>query len=520
MAFSYQTHTIVGSGVQNFNLTIGYVAREHILCYLDGVSTAFTWVTDTQISIDVTGATELVIRRNTPKDDETDLVVDFEDAATITEAQLDLVMRQLIFIAQEAIDEADVAMQKNSGLTAWDAEGLPISDLGAPVSNNDAVRLIDLVNAVITAGSLPPVTSAVNGYMLLVVAGAWATVSPADTRTALGLTSLATTSPGVASGQVPVLTTGGEIPAGVKGNNLDITTNPSIAALQALVHYGGAVVGSYTNTAANITCHQHTPAGPTDVTWVNASAAHARLDTLASYGLTAGAWPDGVTAALSTYGGVSNGIVVTNPTARAARFLAIFEANLDFNSPLAAERSAHLIYGTTTSFVDTTIGDCGTSAATVAGTTSQVQIGDTVIYLTESRTVTGVSATEITIDSAFSTFGTRVPFLIIPTANAARPRIATCIAARLTAVTATQLDASLSPRTDFDNAATWAAAQAMSGQGTGEIRRTVFAGFTVGAGAAVDVAGVVANLNGASSASGLIANYRKNPYRLTIIRLT
>lgn len=521
MAFSFQTHTIVGTGVQTFNLTIGYVARDHITAYLDGVVTAFTWLSDTQIELDVTGGTELVIRRSTPKDDETDLVVDFEDAATITEPQLDLVFRQLIFIAQEAIDVADAAMQKTVDESAWDAEGLPLTNLGAPLTNNDAVRLIDLANALISSGNLPAVTVANNNYLLLVVAGAWQAAQPSTVRTALGLTALATTSPGVASGQVPVLGAGGELPAGVAGTNLNIAGNASITALQAAIHYGGAVVAAYVATAADVAVPKFTPSGPTDITWVSDSTAHAKFDTITRYGpFTGSAWPDGITANLSTYGGITNGILIDNPTSKAARFVAIFEASLDHSSALAAERGALLLYGTTVGFSDTTIDAVGTSAGAVAGATSQVQIGDTILRLGESRTVSAVSATEITVSSAFTLAGVSQPFLVIPAASVYRPRIASCIAARTGVATAVQLDGTLSPRTDFDVAATWAQADTLSAQGTGEIRRLMVASFTVGAASSADVAGVFANLNGSSATNAVFANYRKNPFRLTIIRVT
>lgn len=520
MAYSYQTHTIVGSGVQTFNLTIGYVAREHITVYLDGVDTPFDWLTDTSIELDVTGGIELVIRRVTPKDDETDLVVDFEDAATITEPQLDLVMRQLIFIAQEAIDIAESAMQKTTDLSAWDAESLPISNVGAPMDNADAVRLIDLANAVFASGSLPPVTAADNDSLLLVAGGAWATSLPAAVRTALGLTALALTEPGDAEGEVPVLEAGGELPAGVAGNQIDISGNPSITGLVTTPFSGGVVVGSYTATAADVTVPQHVVLGPTDTTWVAVAAHHAKLDTIARYGVfTGSAWSDGVTAALSTYGGLTNGILLTNPTATPARFLAIFQAKLDYSQSIAAERQAHKLFGTT-AFGGSTITSVGNSGAAVAGSTAIVQVGDTISRLTDNLVVTAVDATTITVSGTWSFAGTQTEFMVLPPANTRTPRIASCIAARIAGPTASQLDSSISPRTGFDVAATWSQISDLSAQGTGEYPILSIAGFTVGAGSSVDVGGVVANLNSSSGVGALFANYRKNPFHLYIIRLT
>lgn len=523
MAFSYQTYVAGSTGLLTFNLTIGFVARENVTVTVNSVATAFTWLSDTQVQVNVVSGDTVVLRRVTPKDDETDLVVDFEDAATITEAQLDLVFRQLIFIAQEAIDEAEEAMRKNAGLTAWDAEGLPITDIGAPQVNSDAVRLIDLTNALVAAGNLPVVTVANNDSFLSVVAGVWTVVSQVAARVALGLTALATTSPGVASGQVPVLTTGGEIPAGVKGSTLDITGNPSISSLVAAQFMTGVVTLRKTGGADIQVLSKFTPSGPTDNTWVSATGAQVPFDAITRVGPFSGSnWTDGVSAVLSTYGGVSNGMLISNGSTHTAHFLAVFEANVRFRNTQGSPRAAQAFYGVFGALgADVTA--IGTAGASAAGSASTIRVGDTMIREStgESGTVLTVgSSNSITTDNVGLTGGSREAFTIVPARDANALRLAYGIVGRTSPTTCAALGSSLVPSTDFDDITeVWDTYRAVDARGLTEFQVQTHAAFSMAAGSTGDIGAVLCNLNGGSSLGTLEFDLRKDPFRLTLIRL-
>jgi len=141
MALSYNTYTGDGA-TTNFTFTPAYINQSDVKVYEDGVlqtvTTDYTWFNSTTIQFNAAPANLAAIRFNRVTQN-TSRVVDFQDASTLTESDLDLSANQLFFIAQEAIDDAaDNALHLHSGGTYFDAETLPISNLLDPVSDQDA----------------------------------------------------------------------------------------------------------------------------------------------------------------------------------------------------------------------------------------------------------------------------------------------------------------------------------------------------------------------------------------------
>lgn len=135
MAYSFVQYT--GNGINTlFNVPFGYISKSHVTVKVNGVSTSFTWNSDTVVSVSPAPANLAVVevRRTTPV---TTAVVDFQDAGTITEAMLDENTAQMLYIAQEAFDAADLSIQLASDNT-WDAESKRIKNLATPTAATDA----------------------------------------------------------------------------------------------------------------------------------------------------------------------------------------------------------------------------------------------------------------------------------------------------------------------------------------------------------------------------------------------
>lgn len=135
MAYSFVQYT--GNGTDTlFNVPFGYISKSHVTVKVDGVSTSFTWNSDTVVSVSPAPANGAVVevRRTTPV---TTAVVDFQDAGTITEARLDENTEQMLYVTQEAFDAADLSIQIASDNT-WDAESKRIKNLATPTAATDA----------------------------------------------------------------------------------------------------------------------------------------------------------------------------------------------------------------------------------------------------------------------------------------------------------------------------------------------------------------------------------------------
>lgn len=131
--YSYSTYA--GNGVQtDFAVSFPYLLREHIAVSVSGDSRPFTWVNDGTIHISPAPAANapVIIRRNSNR---TARMVDYADSSTLTERDMDRDATQLLFIAQEALDQVTVGYAFDT-----DAAGARVMNVGTPIADTDAAN--------------------------------------------------------------------------------------------------------------------------------------------------------------------------------------------------------------------------------------------------------------------------------------------------------------------------------------------------------------------------------------------
>jgi len=160
MANSYVRYT--GDGVTtNRAVPFPYISQDHVSVTVDGVSTAFTWVNASTVSISPAPANgaDIKVSRDSSS---TERLVEYQ-VGTLNADDLNTDSLQAFYLAQEAVDRAGDAM----GLTDdgdWDAEGLRVTNAGDAVDAQDLVTKAQLDAAAIapvtpTAGSIANVPS-------------------------------------------------------------------------------------------------------------------------------------------------------------------------------------------------------------------------------------------------------------------------------------------------------------------------------------------------------------------------
>lgn len=137
------------SGTTNFTVPFPYISKDHVKASVDGTDVTFTWVNNNTIKLSTAPAVGAIIdiRRETER---VNLLVDFQDASTITEQQLDLAAQQTFYIAQEAFDATGGTMAvANDG--SYSANGRRLSLVGYPDSDDDAAN-VQYVKDVLVSG--------------------------------------------------------------------------------------------------------------------------------------------------------------------------------------------------------------------------------------------------------------------------------------------------------------------------------------------------------------------------------
>jgi len=195
MAFSVQAFGVTDASQTDYTVTITCLKLSHLkVSYADllgdyGDETDFTFTGEPGNATLTLGAgfgpvalhgTIRVVRDTTLA-----AAVDFQDAATLREADLDNLYLQNLYLTQEAIDNADDVINRNASRLAWDTNYLKVENLGAPVSANDAARLVDVQNISLDSGNLPAVTVTQNNRMLAVEGGAWAVQTATEIKALL-----------------------------------------------------------------------------------------------------------------------------------------------------------------------------------------------------------------------------------------------------------------------------------------------------------------------------------------------
>lgn len=130
--YSYVTYS--GNGVQtDFAVPFPYLLQPHVEASVAGVDTPVTFVNPALVRFAVAPASEaeVVIRRNSNR---TARIVDFSDSSTLASGDLDLDSTQLMYVAQEALDQGSTA-----GSFSADANGSRVINVADPVLDADAV---------------------------------------------------------------------------------------------------------------------------------------------------------------------------------------------------------------------------------------------------------------------------------------------------------------------------------------------------------------------------------------------
>lgn len=160
MAFARDVYTVNdAAGETDFNVNFGYLQKSHVKVSVNGVATTdFNWLNDGQIQLVNTapfGAIVVLTRETSPAA----RLVDYQTGSVLSEEILDTDSLQGFYLAQEANDVKELTLAKNA-LDQWDGSNRRLTDLAAPVDNNDAVTkgfistnlpAINNVNANLTA---------------------------------------------------------------------------------------------------------------------------------------------------------------------------------------------------------------------------------------------------------------------------------------------------------------------------------------------------------------------------------
>lgn len=103
MANSFVRYNGDGS-TSEYSVPFPYIDQDHVLIYVDGAQVGFEWLTAGTIKMDSTPAngSEVYIQRDTPREP----LVDFEGGAIITEVDLDLLVKQNSYVAEETRDNS------------------------------------------------------------------------------------------------------------------------------------------------------------------------------------------------------------------------------------------------------------------------------------------------------------------------------------------------------------------------------------------------------------------------------
>lgn len=178
MAFARDQYTATAAQT-DFTITFGYLDEDDIRVYEDGtlktVTTDYTLPNDTTVRFNsgLAGGEIIVIQRSTSQSAR---LVDYT-AGALTEAILDDDSLQAFYMAQEAVDIANLAM----GLTSadvWDAESKRITLVADPTAAQDAATRAYVLATVTGAGNVPaPTDPGEDDYLLKASGGTFSWVA-------------------------------------------------------------------------------------------------------------------------------------------------------------------------------------------------------------------------------------------------------------------------------------------------------------------------------------------------------
>jgi hypothetical protein len=187
MAFARDSYTAAGSQT-DFTITFPYIAETHVTVYDEGVlqtegaSNDYTIVSGVTVRFNaaVTDGNTVLLIRSTSRSTR---LVDYANASTITEADLDNDSLQAFYMVQEAIDSVATALGLGS-TDLWDATSIRITNVADPTAVQDAATK-NYVDTVLTANGNVPVPSANKDILVATgaTAGDFAFATSLDTAT-------------------------------------------------------------------------------------------------------------------------------------------------------------------------------------------------------------------------------------------------------------------------------------------------------------------------------------------------
>lgn len=124
-------------GVKVFGIPFGYLSKDHIHVYVNGVEATEGFTLDVEtsrVTFDTAPNSVVKIQRETPRDERP---VDFQDGSLLEERDLDLDSIYHQFIAQEAFDALANSIQRTD-TGEWDAQGRRVANVGDPQDPADA----------------------------------------------------------------------------------------------------------------------------------------------------------------------------------------------------------------------------------------------------------------------------------------------------------------------------------------------------------------------------------------------
>jgi hypothetical protein len=144
MAFARDSYTATG-GQTDFTITFPYLAEVDVLMFVNGTQLGQDADADTssfqivsgvtcRVGAGLTASDVVVIRRSSSQ---AARLVDYANASTLTENDLDDDSLQAFYMAQEAIDTAATALGLGSN-DIWDATSLRIENVTDPTAAQDA----------------------------------------------------------------------------------------------------------------------------------------------------------------------------------------------------------------------------------------------------------------------------------------------------------------------------------------------------------------------------------------------
>lgn len=192
---SYATYNGDGSTVA-FTVPFGYLDRDHVKIYVDGVlTTAYQWTTATQITFDsapANGTANILLKRETPVDD---LTVEFDDSSAWLAGDVNNANLQALYRLEELqynIDNLETAPPASDALPSVAAADSFLVSVVSGSGYDWAVKSLAQTQSILGLGSFPAIPAAASGSRFLMTDASSAVYelnTLADTRTILGIPS-------------------------------------------------------------------------------------------------------------------------------------------------------------------------------------------------------------------------------------------------------------------------------------------------------------------------------------------